>query len=132
MARDVERKVAGERTSVKTVLIVEDDIHIGEVLVQAITQETPFLAFLVPDGFEALKIVKGVKPNLFILDYQLPRMDGIELYDHLHAIDDLKSVPAIMTSARLPRKELVQRKIVGMNKPIDLDEFLQTIEDLIK
>ncbi len=132
MAHDVEQKVGGERTSVKTVLVVEDDVNIGEVLVQAITQETPFLALLVSDGFEALRVVKGVKPNLFILDYQLPRMDGIELYDHLHAIEDLKHIPAIMTSARLPRKELAARKIVGMNKPIDLDEFLQTIEDLIK
>ncbi len=131
MARDVEQKRVGERTSVKTVLIVEDDVNIGEVLVQAITQETTFLALLVSDGFEALDVVKGVKPNLFILDYQLPRMDGLALYDRLHAIEELKHIPALMISARLPQKELTKRKIVGMNKPIDLDEFLQTIEDLI-
>ena len=131
MARDEEQKRVGERTGVRTVLIVEDDVNIGEVLVQAITQETNFLALLVSDGFEALDMVKGVKPNLFILDYQLPRMDGLALYDRLHAIEDLKHVPALMISARLPQKELTKRKIVGMSKPIDLDEFLQTIEDLI-
>lgn len=113
---------------VKTILVVEDDIYIGEVLVQAITQETPFLAFLVQSGDEALTAVKGIKPDLFILDYQLPRINGIELYDELHAISDLKQVPAIMISAQLPVKELKKRSIKGMNKPLDLDEFLQTIE----
>ena len=116
---------------VKTILLVEDDANIGEVLVQAITQETPYMALLVADGFEALKTVNGIKPNLFILDYQLPRMNGIELYDHLHAIKTLEHTPALMMSARLPHKELEKRQIQGMNKPLDLDEFLQTIEELL-
>ncbi len=131
MARDKKQAIPETRTSVKTVLIVEDDVSIGEVLVQAITQENPFLAMLVSDGFEALKVVQSLKPNLFILDYQLPRMDGIELYDKLHAMAELMHIPAMMMSARLPQKELAQRKILGMNKPLDLDDFLQTVEDLM-
>lgn len=131
MAQDAEQKRSGTHSGVKTILLVEDDANIGEVLVQAITQETPFLAVLVEDGFQALKTVEGVKPNLFILDYQLPRMNGIELYDQLHANEGLAHVPAIMMSARLPYKEIETRKILGMNKPIDLDEFLQTIEELV-
>jgi DNA-binding response OmpR family regulator len=131
MVRDQEKPTAGEHSSVKTILLVEDDEHIGEVLAEAITQETPYLALLVTDGFEALKVVKGVKPNLFILDYQLPRMNGIELYDKLHAVEALERVPAIMMSARLPQQALRERDIIGMNKPLDLDEFLQTIEKLL-
>ncbi len=131
MAQDVEQMGAGERTGVKTILLVEDDANIGEVLVQAITQETTYLATLVSDGFEALQMVQKLKPNLFILDYQLPRMNGIELYDHLHAIADLAHVPAMMISARLPYAELKKRNILAMSKPIDLDDFLQTIENLV-
>lgn len=116
---------------VKTILVVEDDIHIGEVLVQAITQETSFIAILVQDGDSAFDTIKSIKPNLFILDYQLPRMNGIELYDELHAITYLQQVPAIMISARLPINELKKRNIKGMNKPLDLDEFLQAIEHFL-
>ncbi len=116
---------------VKTILVVEDDIYIGEVLVQAITQETPFLAVLVQSGDEALNTVKGIKPNLFILDYQLPHMNGIELYDELHTNADFEQVPTLMISAQLPIKELKKRHIKGMNKPLDLDEFLQTIEHFL-
>lgn len=115
----------------KMILLVEDDANIGEVLTQAINQETPYTALLVPDGLEALQAIKEIKPSLFILDYQLPYMNGIDLYDKLHAIEALVHVPAIMMSARLPQQELDKRQMLGMNKPIDLDEFLQTIEELL-
>jgi DNA-binding response OmpR family regulator len=131
MAQDTGQTQAGTRVGVKMILLVEDDTNIGEVLVQAITQETPYLVILVADGYEALHAVQEIKPNLFILDYQLPRMNGIELYDRLHEIEELAHVPAIMMSARLPYKDLETRDILGMNKPIDLDEFLQTIENLV-
>ena len=131
MLSDPPQLSSGEQTSIKTILIVEDDANIGEVFVQAISQETSYFAILAIDGDQALNIVENVKPNLFILDYQLPRMNGIELYDNLHAIKGLEHVQAIMMSAQLPRRELEKRKIVGMHKPIDLDEFLQTIERLL-
>jgi CheY-like chemotaxis protein len=117
--------------NVKMILVVEDDAGIGSFLVQAITQETPYLALLVPDGLQALNAVANVKPSLFILDYQLPRMNGIELYDRLHATKEMEHVPAIIISARLPRKEIEARKIVGMNKPLELDDLLKTIEKLL-
>lgn len=117
--------------NVKMILVVEDDAGIGSFLVQAITQETPYLALLVSDGLQALNAVANVKPSLFILDYQLPRMNGIELYDRLHTTKEMEHVPAIIISARLPRKEIEERKIVGMNKPLELDDLLKTIEKLL-
>jgi CheY-like chemotaxis protein len=119
------------RQNHKVILVVEDDHDIGEVLVEAITHESPYQAMLAIDGLDALRIVQGIKPGLFVLDYQLPGMNGIELYDRLHAIETLADVPALMMSARLPRQELEKRKIVGMNKPIDLDEFLQILDQLL-
>jgi len=117
--------------SIKTILVVEDDIGIGSFLAQAISQETHHQALLVTDGFQALKTVMDIKPSLFILDYQLPRMNGIELYDKLHAIERLENVPAILISARLPKQEIDKRHITGMSKPLELDEFLHTIEELL-
>lgn len=125
-------QISGERRqNHKIILVVEDDRDIGEVLVEAITAESPYQAMLATDGLDALRMVQGIKPDLFILDYHLPGMNGIEAYDRLHAIETLADVPALMMSARLPRHELEKRKIVGMNKPIDLDEFLQTLDQLL-
>jgi CheY-like chemotaxis protein len=118
--------------SLKLVLLVEDDVDIGEVLLEIITQETPYQAVLKTDGQEALAAVQSQKPDLFILDYHLPHMTGIELYDKLHAIEELALVPALMISARLPLQELRKRNITGMNKPIDLDDFIQTIDRFLE
>jgi len=58
-------------------------------------------------------------------------MNGIELYDKLHAMQGFESIPAIIVSARLPRQEIEKRKIMSMNKPLELDDFLNTIDRLL-
>jgi len=118
-------------TSIKTILVVEDDADIGSFLVQAISQETTHHALLVTDGFQALKTVHDLKPNLLIIDYQLPHMNGVELYDQLTAQRGLGALPTIIMSARLPAQEIAKRKIVGMKKPFELQELLDSIEKLL-
>ena len=120
-----------ESGAVKTIIVVEDDEAIGSFLVQAISQETNYQAMLLTDGFQCLKAVTNIKPNLFILDYHLPSMNGIELYDQLHAKEELEHIPAILISAQLPGKDIEKRDILGMNKPLELDELLHTIEDMV-
>jgi CheY-like chemotaxis protein len=118
--------------SLHTVMIVEDDVHIGAFLVEAISGETPYHALLVTNGAEALETLQHLRPNLLILDYHLPGIDGLEVYDRVHSMPEMQQVPAIMMSARLPQRELEKREIVGINKPFDLDDFLQTVKDLLE
>ena len=125
-----QQEGAGD-TSIKTILVVEDDADIGSFLVQAISQETTHHALLVTDGFQALKTVHDLKPNLLIIDYQLPHMNGVELYDQLTAQRGLGALPTIIMSARLPAQEIAKRKIVGMKKPFELQELLDSIEKLL-
>ena len=120
-----------ERASIKTILLVEDNVHISEVLVQAITQETSFSVMHVSNGLEALSAIDGMKPDLFVFDYQLPYMNGIELFDRLHASNEFADIPTIIMSAHLPYQEIARRNVLAMSKPIDLDAFLQAIEDLL-
>ena len=110
----------------KTVLIVEDDEDIGLVLVQFIAHETPFRALLVTNGSDAPQAMRTTQPSLFLLDYQLPGMNGIELYDLLQGLEGGEAIPAVMISASLPHREIAQRHLVGMNKPVDLYDLLQT------
>ena len=119
------------RATEKTILIVEDDTFISEVLVLVITQETPYQPLYAPDAFQALVKINEVKPDLFLLDYHLPHMNGIELYDRLHVTHGLEHVRAIMISANLPQQEIKQREIVGIRKPFGLDDLLDTIEKIL-
>ncbi len=131
MADDKEPSLEEEPTTAKTVLIVEDDRDVGEFMVQALRLETSYHPLLASDGFQALKVVREIKPDLLLLDYHLPSMDGLELYDRLHTTKEVADIPTIMMSANLPLRETRERKITCLTKPIELDELLHTIEHLL-
>jgi CheY-like chemotaxis protein len=120
-----------KHNAMKLILIVEDDALIGEVFVQAISEETAHQALLVPDGLRALEIVKTYRPDLIMLDYHLPRMNGLELYDRLHAIKELENVPTILTTAGVMHYNIQQRHLIGISKPVDLNKLLNLIEELL-
>ena len=118
--------------AVKSILIVEDDVDIGNLLTQAIELETSYEAILAIDAFEALKIVATIHPDLFVLDYHLPRMNGLELYDSLHTAEALKGTAALFMSADIPEKELEKRHISFLRKPFDIDDFVQTVKGFLQ
>jgi len=117
--------------SVKTILVVEDDENIGELIVEAFVQETPYQAMLATDGKQALKIVQNVKPNVLLLDNNLPDMKGIELYDRIQVEKELENVPVLLMSANVPVQEVKKRNLFCLNKPFELNDLLQTIENLL-
>ncbi len=115
----------------KTILLVEDDAIISELLTQMIIQETPYQIFAVSDGFEALNLVQNIQPQLLILDYWLPFMQGIEVYDILHSTEGLEEVPAIMLSVNAPVQEINKRHMTYIRKPFDMTKLLDTINRLL-
>ncbi|HLX59374.1 MAG TPA: response regulator [Ktedonobacteraceae bacterium] len=131
MPGNQNQQVRSTQATAKSILLVEDDGAIAELLVQMITQETPYRVFAVPDGPQALELVKDLKPNLLLLDYWLPTIHGIDLYDRLCAAEELAQVPTIMLSVNAPLQEIKKRKITYMKKPFDVDKLLQTIHTLL-
>jgi PleD family two-component response regulator len=55
-----------EQTRQGIVLVIEDDASVGACLVEAITQETPYIAFLVTEAQHALTVLREVKPNIIL------------------------------------------------------------------
>lgn len=117
--------------SVKTILVVEDDEHIGEFIVEAFLQETTYQAMLATNGKQALKIVQNMKPNVLLLDNNLPDMKGIELYDRIQVEKELENVPVLLMSANVPVREAKKRNMYCLNKPFELNDLLQTVEKLL-
>jgi CheY-like chemotaxis protein len=114
-----------------TILIVEDDEGIGEFLQQAIDEQTPYQTTVVHDGPQALERARQIQPCLFLLDYRLPGMDGLEVYDHLQNIEETRGVPAIMMSATLPTEELQRRGIYQLRKPMEIGNVIRMITHAI-
>ena len=133
MSHDTELLAREAQDTSNTILLVEDDPYISSFLVEAIAQETPYRAIVASNSNAALKVVRHFTPCLFILDYGLPGMNGIELYDHLHINQELATIPAILITAdrNVPQQQLQQRHLLAFMKPLELDPFLSTIETLL-
>ena len=110
-----------------TILVVEDNTDIGDYLRQIIDEETPYQTIVVPDGFRALEKAQQLHPCLLLLDYRLPGINGLEVYDRLQEREETRGVPAIMMSATLPTEELQCRGIYQLRKPMDVGGVIRMI-----
>jgi DNA-binding response OmpR family regulator len=115
----------------KLILIVEDDADIGYLLVQIIHQQTPHRAIHHITAGDALKAITTQTPHLFILDYSLPDMNGLELHAWLRSIDRLKHIQTILLSARNPPLDEIQKRgIFLIRKPFAVTKLLAHIDNL--
>jgi CheY-like chemotaxis protein len=88
---------------------------------------------LVNDPYQALLVATQRKPDLFLIDYNLPYMNGVELYDQLHVLEGLEEVPAILLSAMSGQwqQELQDRHLSGLEKPFAMHALLDLIEHVL-
>lgn len=116
-----------------TIVIVEDDLDIGVLLVESIREETPYQVLLATQGTQALDLLQNLQPQLIILDYRLPDMDGIEFYRRIHANKTLEQVPVLFISAEITSdfKEVKERQLPLLSKPFELTDLLDEIERLL-
>ncbi len=117
----------------KLILLVEDDPANAQLFTYILTEEAPYYVFWVRNGRAAWHFTEHVKPQLFLLDYYLPDMNGIILYDRLHARKELEAVPALIIGASLKEGEdaIKQRGLLAVEQPFNLDAFLSTIESVL-
>ena len=114
------------------ILIVDDEKQIRESLKGALEDEG-YKAAVAGSGEACLEILKKHNFEVVLLDVWLPHMDGLELYDRLQGIQNMRGVPVVLISAKetLPLKELRERGIYVLRKPFELEELLYIIEELL-
>jgi CheY-like chemotaxis protein len=127
MPQSVIPPAAGYIQQSSTILIVEDDAAIGDFLQQLIEEETPYSSTVVSNGPHALEMAKQIHPCLFLLDYRLPGMTGVEIFDRLQMMEETRGVPTIMMSATLPTDDLRKRGIYQLRKPMDIGNVIRMI-----
>jgi CheY-like chemotaxis protein len=115
----------------QTVLIVEDDADISALLVAILEEEAHYQTLHAYNGYQALEIVKRYHPDLLLLDYHLPDINGLDLYDYLSQIEGLQDLPMLLVSANPPVYELRKRRLSYLKKPFELDDLLAKVDTLI-
>ena len=113
------------------ILIVDDDAPLCRTLRLALGSEG-YDVRSVPDGVTALDTIAATPPDLVVLDWNIPALDGIQVCSNLRAKSD---VPIIMVSAHhtISRKAAVD---AGANeflhKPFSIGELLTRINSLLR
>ncbi|MBO0779574.1 MAG: response regulator [Ktedonobacteraceae bacterium] len=111
--------------SVKTILVVEDDRITRKLLCSIIEDETPHRVVPASDGAQALNVVRTIQPDLLVLDYLLPDMNGVELYRQLCQMKHTSAVPTIfLTVVRGEFPDLPDPRTWVIRKPFQLEDFL--------
>ncbi len=110
-----------------SVLIVEDDADLRDLLVQFVTLEG-FAATAVDNGRDALThLESGRRPALVVLDLMMPHLDGFEFLRRQRERDDLRAIPVIvLTALDHVHADLVEGVAV-LSKPVDFDRLLHLV-----
>ena len=108
----------------KNILIVDDDMHIGNMLEETLRLEG-YEVSRAYSGTEALMVLNSTRPDLILLDLMLPGLTGEEL------LPLIKGIPVIIVSAKLDMTNKVKLLLDGaadyVTKPFDMDELLARI-----
>ena len=117
----------------KRILIVDDNENQRDLLQTFLTGKS-FLVKVAVDGIAALKILKQNDFDLIVSDVRMPQMTGLELLEKVKELDS--EIPVLLVTAFADIKDAVKAIRHGavdyLEKPLDLDEFLETVKRLLK
>ncbi|MBT3996644.1 MAG: response regulator [Chloroflexi bacterium] len=93
------------------------------------------------DGIEALAVLRkegqfadAVRPDLILLDLNMPRMDGRELLGIIKEDSDLKNIPVVVLTTSQSEADILESYDLRANcyitKPVDLDQFLVVVNSI--
>lgn len=115
----------------KKILYIEDNEQ-NLYLVRFILEKHGYEVSSATDGQEGIDLAASVKPDLILLDIQLPRMDGYAVAGHLRANQELAAIPIVaVTSYAMAgdRDKALASGCTGyIEKPINPDTFMQQVE----
>jgi len=117
------------------VLIVEDNEK-NMKLARDILQAKGYETVEAVTGEEGVKLAKEKKPDLILMDIQLPGINGIEAFKQLRADAKTARIPVIALTASVTPTDRSQITAAGfdafVSKPISLKEFVATVKRLVE
>lgn len=113
-----------------TVLIV-DDIPVNIILLKTMLARINVQILTAVDGGQALDTVRKLKPELVLLDIQMPVMNGLDVLKKMKNSPELKDIPVIMVSAYTSPEDIEQSMSLGasgfIKKPVIMDILLSSV-----
>lgn len=118
-----------------TALVVEDSLTDMQILVSCL-QQSGITVFAAQSGEEAMAAVARQKPDVIVLDVVLPGCSGFEVCRELKANDETSNIPIVICSTKGGEMDkywgMKQGADAYLAKPIDQEEFVRTVKQLIR
>lgn len=127
------------RSQVPVILLVEDNPADVRLTQEAFAETAqPAELHVASDGIEALEFLRrqGVhsaapRPDLILLDLNMPRMDGLEVLGELKRDPELRRIPVVVLSTSEDEEDVLEVYQLNGNcfitKPVDLDRFFEVV-----
>ncbi|HUQ41158.1 MAG TPA: response regulator [Candidatus Limnocylindrales bacterium] len=118
----------------KYVLIAEDDPDIADVLTEGIADRLYVATHVVANGALVPDAIYACRPDLLILDVQLPGLSGLDVFDLVRNDPRWIGIPVLFLTAN-PEKAQTAYAATGehriMAKPFDLNELVAVVDDMV-
>jgi PAS domain S-box-containing protein len=124
--------------SVKAHVLVAEDNQLSQLLARKILEQSGFKVSLANNGREVLLFLRDTRPDLILMDVQMPEMDGRETTSIIRSemLPDIASIPVLGMTAHAVEEELDSCLKAGMNdylvKPLMPEELLRKIKMLLR
>jgi two-component system, cell cycle response regulator DivK len=132
--RSVERRVGETKLAQKTILIVEDN-ELNMKLFNDLLVAHGYRTVQTRNGFEALELAREHRPDLILMDIQLPEVSGLEVTRWLKDDDALCRIPIIAVTAFAMKGDEERIRSGGceayISKPISVNSFLDTVRKFV-
>jgi DNA-binding response OmpR family regulator len=113
-----------------SILVIEDEEHIRKILEYNLKLDG-FEVYLAEDGPSGLKLAREKKPELILLDWMMPGMDGLEVLSKLKSCESTENIPVFMLTAKGMMRDIGQALCKGaddyITKPFDPTDLGQTL-----
>jgi adenylate cyclase len=117
------------------ILIVDDEPFNLDLLEQEL-QDQDYQIDRASDGVEALEKIRSFLPDVILLDYMMPKMNGLEVLRHLRQDESHKSIPVILLTAKATQEDKIRGLDAGaddyVTKPFDSFELLARVRAMLR
>ncbi len=118
----------------KTVMIVEDN-DLNMKLFHDLLDAHGYQTLQTRNGMEALELARKHRPDLILMDIQLPEVSGLEVTKWLKEDDNLRSIPVVAVTAFAMKGDEARIREGGceayISKPISVSKFMDTVRQFI-
>jgi two-component system, chemotaxis family, chemotaxis protein CheY len=114
---------------VRSVLVVDDDADIREVIAMVLEGEG-YAPVTAADGGEALRLLRGYRPCLILLDLMMPGVDGWQFREAQLEDGSLAGIPIVILTGggNVDAHATALRAAAALEKPVDLEVLLETVD----